>query len=569
MAFGALSSLGAGSGILTYDVIDKLKNADKATNIDPFARRLKNTQSKEGALNDLMTQLSLFKSSFSDFKNGEIFQQRLSDVSGDSVSARAMSGVKAQDIEIDVKNLATNDIYQSKSFLSKTETINTTGKDQTITLNYGGNSQEFKIKTGDTLTDLKEKINNSSSGVTASIIDTGDKDHPYKLILKGSKTGEDNTIKLDYSNISDLGFNATTYQSKDFEADTDIINKTQETQKFQIAINGTTYSMDLEANATVKDMIEKINNGELKDKDDNTLSLKAKFENNKITFDNLSAIGDIKFIDTGLETNFEDNTTENANKVQEAKNSKFIYNGIEIERNENKIEDLIVGLTIDLKTTGKSNIHIKQDNGSISQELKDFVSGFNSLVSKIQDLTKYDEKTKIAGVFQDEGSVKNITSDMSKIIFGGFIGDTITKKDRNGNDYSEHINLNASDFGFSMNRTGFLDFDASKVEDMLKNSPDKIEEFFSDDENGVFTKVLNYVDTLTKGKDSKLELLSQQYKKEEKSFQKTIEEATKSIEAKYQTMAAQFASYDNMINQYNIQSQSIQQSIQAMIAAKK
>jgi hypothetical protein len=34
-------------------------------------------------------------------------------------------------------------------------------------------------------------------------------------------------------------------------------------------------------------------------------------------------------------------------------------------------------------------------------------------------------------------------------------------------------------------------------------------------------------------------------------------------------MAEQFASYDSMINSYNVQSQTIQQSIQAMLNAKK
>jgi flagellar hook-associated protein 2 len=85
MAFGALSSLGAGSGVLTYDVIDKLKKADEAAMVTPFEKRLKNVQSEKKELSGLTTQINLLKSSISDFEDGNIFQKRLANVSGSSV----------------------------------------------------------------------------------------------------------------------------------------------------------------------------------------------------------------------------------------------------------------------------------------------------------------------------------------------------------------------------------------------------------------------------------------------------------------------------------------------------
>ncbi|RUM55982.1 MAG: flagellar cap protein, partial [Nautilia sp.] len=121
--FGALSSLGAGSGVLTYDVIDKLKKADEAVMIDPFKKRLETTQKEEKNLTELLTQINLFKSSISDFKDGTIFAKRLADVNGSSVSAQVNPGVAVQTITMDVEQLAKNDIYQSKGFDSKTSKI--------------------------------------------------------------------------------------------------------------------------------------------------------------------------------------------------------------------------------------------------------------------------------------------------------------------------------------------------------------------------------------------------------------------------------------------------------------
>jgi flagellar hook-associated protein 2 len=568
MAFGTLSSLGAGSGVLTYDVIDKLKKADESAMVTPFERRLKNVENQKKELSALTTQINLLKSSIADFKDGEIFQKRLAKVSGGSVSAEVNPGVSVQKITMDVTQLAQNDIYQSNGFSSKDSKINNTGDDQTLKFSYAGQEHDITLKDGATLSDLRDAINEANIGVTASIIDTGSDSNPYKLILKGNKTGKDNIIKLDYGNIDDLGFNQKVYQSKTYDADTDKVNDSGDTQSFKIKVNGKTYSMDVADGKTVKDFVDDINNGNLKDSDGNALEgINAKYEDGHIKL-HLQDIGDISITDDGLTTAMNDNTEDlNDNRVQKAQNSVFKYNGTEITRESNKVDDLVVGLTLNINSTGSSTINIKQDTDKIKQTIQDFVTGYNSLVSKIQTLTKYDEDTKTAGVFQNESAIRDILRDLQNALFSTFTTDTITKKDRNGQDYTHKISLSAADFGFSMNRTGFLDFDSSKFDKMLKEKPEKLEEFFSGD-NGAMTKVLDRIDKLTKGPNATLNLLNTEYKNEEKSFEETIEDTKKRIDIKYQIMAEQFASYDNMINGLNSQSASLQQQIDAMIHAK-
>jgi flagellar hook-associated protein 2 len=568
MAFGALSSLGAGSGVLTYDVIDKLKKADEAAMVTPFETRMKNVQNQEKELSGLITQINLFKSSISDFKNGEIFEKRLANVSGSSVSATVNPGVSVQKITMDVSQLAKNDIYQSKGFDSTDSKINNTGDDQTLKFSYAGQEHDITLKDGATLSDLRDSINDADIGVIASIIDTGSDTDPYKLIIKGSKTGKDNIIKLDYGNIDDLGFNQKVYQSKQYDADTDKVNDSGDTQTFKISVNGTDYSMDVADGKQVKDFIDDINNGNLKDSDGNALQgVSAKYEDGHIKI-HMQDIGDISITDDNLTTEMNDNTDDtNDNRVQKAQNSKFKYNGTEVTRETNKIDDLVVGLTMNLNSTGSSTVNITQDKDTIKQTMQDFVTGYNSIVSKIQTLTKYDPDSKTSGIFQNESAIKNIPNNLQKALFSTFETDTVTKTDRNGQEYDQQISLSASDFGFSMNRTGFLDFDSSKFDDMLKNKPEKVKEFFSGD-NGAMTKVLNNIDSLTKGHNATLNLLNTQYTNEEKSFQNTIDDSKKRIDIKYQMMAEQFASYDNMINGYNVQSQSIKTAIAALINTK-
>ena len=569
MGNASLSSLGAGSGVLTFDVIDKLKQADEASMIKPFENRLSNVQNKETALTDLTTQLSLFKTSIIDFRDGNIFQKRITDINGSSVSASVNSGVSIQKVKIDVQELAQNDIYQSKGYSKEDSIINNSGSSQTLKLIYNGESVDINLDDKATLTDLKDAINDANIGVNASIIDTGNDDNPYRLILKGNETGADNIIKFDYGTIDDLSFNQEIYQSKEYSADTDKVNDSGDTQTFKISVNGTDFSMDLDDGATVQDMVDKINNGDMKDDNGNSLSgLSAKYEDGHIKL-HTQDIGDISITDDNLTTAINDNTdTTNTNRLQTAQNSKFTYNGVEVQRDSNEIKDLIIGVTFNLNTSGETTLNIKQDKDSINQAVSDFVNSYNSIISKIQDLTKYDEETKNVGIFQNESNISSIPRDLSHDLFNSFTIDTITKQDRNGQPYNTNITLNATDFGFAMNRTGFLDFDSAKFSEMLNKKPDKVEDFLSD-ENGAFTKILDYIDSLTDGSNSTLELLNQQYTNEEKSYQDTIEKTQSRIDARYDIMASQFAAYDTMINSYNIQSQTITQAIEAMIASKK
>ena len=568
--FGTLSSLGAGSGgVLSYDVIDKLKNADIATMVKPFKTRLTNVQNQEKELSALTTQINLFKSSIADFKDGEIFQKRLTDVNGSSVSADVSSGVAVQKITMDVTQLAKNDIYQSKGFDSETSKINNTGSEQTLKFSYAGQEHDITLKDGATLSDLRDAINDANIGVTASIIDTGSDTNPYKLVIKGKETGKDNIIKLDFGNIDDLGFNQTVYESKKYDSDSDKINDSGDTQTFKIKVNGTEYKMDVDDGTTVKDFIDKINNGDLKDSDGNSLAgISAKYDDERLKI-HLTDIGDISITDTNLTTAINDNTdfSANNNRVQTAQNSKFKYNGVEIERDSNKIDDLVVGLTMNLNSIGESTINIKQDEDTINKTMQDFVSGFNSIVSKIQTLTKYDPDSKTAGIFQNETSIRNIPNQLQNALFSTFVHDSVIKQDRNEQEYSQNILLSATDFGLTMNRTGFLDFDSSKFSKMLHEKPKQTEEFFSG-ENGAMTKLLKTIDNLTKGPNATLNALNNEYKNEEKSFQDMIDDANKRISQKYDIMAQQFASYDEMINAYNVQAESLQQAIDAMINSK-
>ena len=565
--FGTLSSLGIGSGVLNADVIDKLKNADKDIMIKPVENKLDLVKKKEKALTEFISIGAVVKGDAIDLASGDAFAKVTTNVSGSSVSVEANDGVKPQQFDIDVKQLAQNDVYESKGFSGSDSIINSTGDDQKIEIGIGGTSSTITIKNNATLSDLKDAINDSNTGITASIIDTGIGDNPYKLVLKANETGKDNIIKFNYSNIDDIGANATTYTSQAYSSDTDKVNDSGDTQTFAVTLNGTKYSMDVADGTTVKDFVDDINNGNLKDSNGNELGISASYNSDtgKIEF-NLEGVGDISIDDTNLTTSFNDNTDfTNSNRLQEAKDSDFTYNGVEINRSSNKIEDLIVGVTVNLNSTGSSSVDIESNIDDIANSIQQFVADYNKMTSNLQNLTAFDKDTGNVGLFQGNSTFTSLGNDFYSDIFGNVLSDSVETEDRNGSKYNKTITFTASDLGFDYNRTGMLSFDVDKFKAAYKQNPDLVERFTTT----AFTKVKSDFELKLTGNNSSLNLLSNELKNNEKNYEDRIKNLSEFLDSKYNIMAHQFASYDEMINSFDTSSQTLTMMIAEAVNAKK
>ncbi len=562
--FGILSSLGIGSGVLTSNVIDKLKKADEEVMVKPLEDKLDLIKKRDKALTQFITIASTVKGDIVDLAEGTAFAKVSTNVSGSSVSVIANDGVKPQNFDINVESLAKNDIYESTGFASLDTQI--TSKDATIHIGVGGATVNLNLKAGTTLSELKDTINNANIGITAQIINTGIGDNPYKLILKADDTGKDNTIHFDYGEIDDLGLNQVVYKSATYSSDTDSVNNSGSDQTFKVSVNGTTYSMTVTNGESVSDFVNAINNGDLKDSNGNSLKgINASFTDGQIQI-KLQHIGDISFDDTGLTTDINDNTDfTNAARIQTAADSVFDYNNVEIERSTNKITDLIPGVTINLQSTGDSNVEIKSNVDEIAKSIQQFVADYNAMITNVQSLTAFDKDSGNVGLFQGNSDFTMISPKLSSDIFDTMFDYTTTQKDLNGNSYEGKAIFSAADIGLSMNRTGLLSFDVDKFKQTYEKHPDLVERFATT----AFTKMKNDFDSIATGNHSSLELLSQEIKNEEKSYEDRIKSMNKFLDTRYDIMAEQFASYDEMINRLNTMSNALNMAIQQEINSKK
>ncbi|RTI85245.1 flagellar filament capping protein FliD [Campylobacter jejuni] len=423
MAFGSLSSLGFGSGVLKQETLDKLKEAEQKARIDPYTKKIEENTTKQKDLTELKTKLSTFQTAVSSLGDSTAFAKRkviASITDNPPASLSVTSGVALQSMNINVTQLAQKDVYQSKGLVNDTGIINASLKEPT-NLTFFSNGKEYSvtIDKNTTYKDLADKINTATGGeIVAKMVNTGEKDAPYRLTLTSKETGEDNAISF--------------YPGKK-NAD----------GKYQV---------DENAKGVFESLGWKLDEDALKAED----------------FDPAKSKKGVGIIDS------EDNPLH----IQKAQDAKFTMDGIKMTRSSNTITDLGVGITLTLNKTGEINFDVQQDSESVTKAMQDMVDAYNGLVLNLNAATDYNSETGTKGSLQGVTEVNSIRSSIISVLFKTQSVDG-TVEDTNGNKVSAKVMLSLQDYGLSMTESGTLNFDSSTFESKMKENPDLTESFFS------------------------------------------------------------------------------------------
>ncbi|MGL2364737.1 flagellar filament capping protein FliD [Helicobacter pylori] len=684
MAIGSLSSLGLGSKVLNYDVIDKLKDADEKALIAPLDKKMEQNVEKQKALVEIKTLLSALKGPVKTLSDYSTYISRKSNVTGDALSASVGAGVPIQDIKVDVQNLAQGDINELGAKFSSRDDI-FSQVDTTLKFYTQNKDYAVDIKAGMTLGDVAQSITDATNGeVMGIVMKTGGND-PYQLMVNTKNTGEDNrvyfgshlqstltnknalSLGLDGAGKSELSLNLkgadgnmhevpimlelpesasikqknTAIQKameqalendpnfKDLIANGDIsidtlhggesliINdrrggnieiKGSKAKELGFLQTATQESDLLKSSRTIKEgklegaislngqkldlkALTKESNTSEQNTDAIIQAINAKeglnaFKNAEgklvinsktgmLTIKGEDALGKNSLKDLGLNAGMvqsyeaSQNTLFMSKNLQKASDSEFTYNGVSITRPTNEVNDVINGVNITLEQTTEPNkpaiISVSRDNQAIIDSLKEFVKAYNELIPKLDEDTRYDADTKIAGIFNGVGDIRTIRSSLNNVF-----------------SYSVHTDNGVESlmkYGLSLDDKGVMSLDEAKLSSALNSNPKATQDFFygSDSKDmggreihqeGIFSKFNQVIANLIDGGNAKLKIYEDSLDRDAKSLTKDKENAQELLKTRYNIMAERFAAYDSQISKANQKFNSVQMMID-QAAAKK
>ena len=230
-------------------------------------------------------------------------------------------------------------------------------------------------------------------------------------------------------------------------------------------------------------------------------------------------------------------------------------NGIDIQSSSNYLENVVDGMSIELKKVHESGqsstITVGTDSESSQEAVKDFVDAFNLLMDQINKLTRSmgsevaddidDEKDDDddddsssgggsvtedqLGALKGDSSVRMLQNSMRQVVFA---------PSPNG--------MRLSDIGIEMDRNGKLEINEDKLSEALKSDPSAVKAMFTD-EGGYVDRLDSVIDPFTKS-GGYLDLKQDNLDKQVSRIDDNMERHDYHMQQRYQIYLSQFTAME-------------------------
>jgi flagellar hook-associated protein 2 len=156
---------------------------------------------------------------------------------------------------------------------------------------------------------------------------------------------------------------------------------------------------------------------------------------------------------------------------KEAKNGRVKVDGFEFEIGDNKVPDIVPGVTLELKQANPGrtvNLSVKEDMEVVTGKIKTFVDGVNGVLSFIQAQNKMGKDTDTSSTLGGDSLIRGVENRIRSLIQNPQYG---VKGDVN----------RIAQLGITFNRNGILEYDEKKFNDTLAKNPVGVQRFLAGD----------------------------------------------------------------------------------------
>ena len=165
--------------------------------------------------------------------------------------------------------------------------------------------------------------------------------------------------------------------------------------------------------------------------------------------------------------------------------------GIIASSSTNTFRDLVGGVTLTLQATSTTpvSVTVGASDTNLVAALETFVESYNTLRTRMSELTAFNSETNESGVLLGDGTMLRVESDLLQVLSGAMPGVGSIRT--------------LQTVGITLQEDGTLEFDKAKFEALYASDPAGVEGFFSTPETGLADR-LNKVIVQLAAKDDAL-----------------------------------------------------------------
>lgn len=404
---GSIRFTGLGSGTDFDSMVTKLIEVEKTR-----TKRLESWRSewetKSESFDELSSAMLSLKGALDAMNTPNEFLTKQA-VSSNSLAltATASSDAEESSHQVDVVSLARTDMHMGSVIFSSTGDVISGGADGTFVFSVGTRQISVDVNSSTTLAQFASLINSDPDNrnyARASVINDGS---GYRLQLRGMDLGAGNDIIIDdastsaglLTNFSSGHFietqNASNAQLRvdgfplipatptadvlkatvTGAATTDVVSASGGTFKFAYA--GALYSVNVAASDTYADLAANINSAvgfSMAQASDVSGNVELTLTGQAGSNNQIQVIRSPGTSIAALQTN-------TFTQMQGATDGYF-------ERSSNSISDVIIGVTMNLTSTGSTTLTTSTDTASVIENVRTFVDGVNTVLQLIKEQTQ-------------------------------------------------------------------------------------------------------------------------------------------------------------------------------------
>lgn len=572
MSVGSISTLGVGSGLELQSILDDLRKVDEKQRVQPLKDNITRLESQLEAFNVVQNKLLDMRGHLRTLSLESTFLGRTIHSSNENViTATVSDGAGIQSNSITVERVATRSSWQSTSGFAGRDTRldlqpaaqhSTSGvadtasgivlaEDASMTISHGG--VEFTVTGGaggwtmdQLISNINDHLDNDDGEggklVTAEAFQKDSPDGDWFLRIKTATaggTGAEHEVKIT-DNDSALQF-----------ADPPLVFEYQ----FGPAGSATTVRLELEAKATIEQLVDAINSqnnpGVTASIVDTgiagspyRLALRANDtgENNRVTIIDNPYWGNLAF------------DQQQGADGPGSLNAQLSIDGIVYQRQNNSINDIFPGVVMNLENPGTTTLGVEGKTDSIRDLVVDLVEAYNTVVQEIAGKVRYDEESGQLGVLARttvQGLRHELQGLMTSVINNNEPG-AIKSLFELGMEFSPdgRISLNTGllDQALAENSEGVRKFFLGDSQREIRGFADRIHERL-----GSIASYGGLLDTEKNTANSRI-----------RDLETRIESETMRLDRRYAVLARQFIELDSYMNQMTNMSSYLQSQFDSL-----
>lgn len=206
---------------------------------------------------------------------------------------------------------------------------------------------------------------------------------------------------------------------------------------------------------------------------------------------------------------------------REAHDAKIKLDGFDIEAPENKLKDIIPGVTIDLKKAKPGeefSINISEDIDAVGTKVSDLVTKLNAVLKFVKEQNAIDEKTDTSRTLGGDIMLQSLEGRIHSAVFKDVMTDTGLHR--------------VGELGLTFDRGGTLEFDQKKFKAMITANYNDVTQILTGTFKEDGGKTEGFMDNLNASVGTMLRTPDGLIQSRKKSLQSNIEQIDRRISQK-------------------------------------